>query len=103
MKTKIKLLSLLVVALLAFAACMKTPMACCDVPSSGTVGQSLAFNSSCSMDASTYEWDFGDGTKSTEANATHAYTTAGTYTVKLMAMSKNGKKMDNTSKTVTIN
>jgi chitodextrinase len=30
-----------------------------------------------------YEWDFGDGTTSTEANPTHAYDTAGEYTVTL--------------------
>jgi PKD repeat protein len=31
----------------------------------------------------TYEWDFGDGTTSTEANPTHTYDTAGEYTVTL--------------------
>ena len=103
MKTQIKFLSMALVATFAFASCMKKPMACCDVPSTGTVGQSVSFSSSCSMDASSYEWDFGDGTKSTDAAATHTYTTAGTYTVKLMAMSKNGKKMDETSKSITIN
>ena len=35
-------------------------------------------------DALTYAWDFGDGTAtSTEANPTHTFTTAGTYTVRL--------------------
>jgi gliding motility-associated-like protein len=32
---------------------------------------------------SVYSWDFGDGQTASTANATHAYTTFGTYTVKL--------------------
>ena len=103
MKTTIKLSMMLFVTILALASCMKKPMACCEIPSTGTVGQSLSFSSSCSMDASTYEWDFGDGKTSTEASPSHSYSAAGTYSVKLMAMSKNGKKMDETTKSITIN
>ena len=91
------------VASLAFASCMKKPMACSELPSTGTVGQSISFSSACSMDASKYEWDFGDGGTSMDANPTHAYNAAGAYTVKLMAMSKNEKKMDEVSKTIIIN
>ena len=36
-----------------------------------------------SSSARTYEWDFGDGTKSTEDNPTHKYASAGVYTVNL--------------------
>jgi formylglycine-generating enzyme required for sulfatase activity len=35
----------------------------------------------------TWEWDFGDGTTSTEAQPSHTYTTPGSYTVKLKATS----------------
>ncbi len=38
-----------------------------------------------SSNALSYSWDFGDGTTSTEANPTHTYALAGTYTVKLRA------------------
>jgi hypothetical protein len=38
-----------------------------------------------SLDALTYEWDFGDGITSTEMNPTHIYADAGTYTVVLSA------------------
>lgn len=31
----------------------------------------------------TYQWDYGDGNGGTGMDVTHAYTTAGTYTVKL--------------------
>src|SRR5690606_39300764 len=42
-------------------------------PASGTVGQSVQFTNTTSGDVSGYEWDFGDGTTSTEANPTHVY------------------------------
>ncbi|MEI6817176.1 MAG: PKD domain-containing protein [Bacteroidota bacterium] len=104
MKRKINTTIGLVVALFIITSCTKTPTACCDVPSTGTKGQAISFNSSCSTDASTYEWDFGDGsTKSTEANPSHTYATAGTFTVSLMAMSSDGKKMNSTTKSIKIN
>ncbi len=43
-----------------------------------------------STNATSYEWDFGDGTTSTEKNPTHKYSTIGVYRVKLTA--KNGSK-----------
>lgn len=104
MKTKIKFFSIAFIAILALASCMKKPMACCDVPTTGNVGQSITMSSACSMDASKYEWDFGDGSAiSTDANPTHIYTTAGTYTVMLKVMDKKGKHMKDTSKLIAIN
>jgi len=38
-----------------------------------------------STSASSYLWDFGDGTTSTAASPSHTYATSGTYTVKLKA------------------
>lgn len=43
-----------------------------------------------SANASSYVWDFGDGTTSTEQNPTHRYKTLGVYKVKLLAK-KNDK------------
>lgn len=91
MKTPIKLISMLFVTLHAFSSFQKEPMTCFDVPATGTVGQSVSFNASCSMDAHHYEWNFGDGGTSVDANPTHTYNTAGTYTVKPKTMSKNSK------------
>ncbi len=38
-----------------------------------------------SIDASTYEWDFGDGSVSTEENPSHTYATEGNYTITLIS------------------
>lgn len=43
-----------------------------------------------SIGASTFIWDFGDGTNTTKANPTHAYTEKGSYAVTLMAYTENG-------------
>lgn len=100
MKTKIKLFSAALILSATFAGCMKVTMACATIPTTGTA---VAFNSDCSMDAHHYEWNFGDGSMSMDANTTHTYTTAGMYKVVLTTMSKNEKKMDETSTMITIN
>jgi PKD repeat protein len=41
----------------------------------------INFNSSSSVGAASYFWDFGDGFTSTAINPSHAYTSPGTYTV----------------------
>ncbi|NNE46670.1 MAG: PKD domain-containing protein [Rhodothermales bacterium] len=48
-----------------------------------------------------YAWDFGDGSKSTEANPTHRFATPGTYTVTLRASNSAGS--DTRTVTVTVN
>lgn len=103
MKTKSILAGIVVAGALIFTSCQKEPMACF-TPSKTTaaVNESISFNSSCTMDGHHYEWEFGDGSMSTEENPTHAYANAGTYTVKCMAMSKNGKKMNEISQVITV-
>ena len=102
MKRKIKLFSILFCVFIVVSSCTKTPMACCMLPETGTIGQPITFSSTCSTNASKYKWDFGDGNTSTDANPIHIYLTAGTNTVKLMAMSSNESKMAETSKSIKI-
>ena len=54
-------------------------------PSSPLVGQSISFTGSASGGTSpyTYSWSFGDGSNGTGASVTHAYSSAGIYTVTL--------------------
>lgn len=99
---KIKNLFIVAVAVVTTASCSKKPEACADISKTTVdIGENVTFTN-CSTNGKKYEWDFGDGTKSTEQNATHAYSNGGTYTVKLKASSKNGKKNDEVSKTVTV-
>lgn len=42
-----------------------------------------------STNADSYEWDFGDGTKSTAFCPVHTYTVAGKYTITLTAKGEN--------------
>ena len=50
----------------------------------------VAFTNASTGTAPTYDWDFGDGVTSTLENPTHAYVTAGTYTVTLTAHNSYG-------------
>ena len=56
--------------------------------------------SNTSVNATSYFWDFGDGSVSTLQNPSKSYTTAGTYTVSLTVTGSNGCT-DVTTKTVT--
>jgi glucose/arabinose dehydrogenase len=56
-------------------------------PATGPPPLSVTFSSAGSRDPEglpvTYQWDFGDGTTSTQANPTHTFSTAGRYSVRL--------------------
>ncbi|TZF82060.1 PKD domain-containing protein [Pedobacter sp. BS3] len=57
--------------------------------------------SSTAATVSQWLWDFGDGSQGTGQQPVHQYTTGGTYTVKLIAVTDKGC-MDSVSKPVTI-
>ena len=63
--------------------------------------ESVSFTNSSSY-ASSYLWNFGDGSTSTLKNPTHYYSTTGSKTVKLTAYSQSGNKSDYTTKTITV-
>ncbi|MEZ5045258.1 MAG: PKD domain-containing protein [Saprospiraceae bacterium] len=67
--------------------------------STAEVGETVSFTN-LSENATSYEWDFGDGNSSTEAEPTHAFTEVGTYTVKLTVMAEG--KTHSTSKSIEI-
>ena len=54
-----------------------------------------------SQNATSYEWDFGDGNSSTEENPTHTYMEVGDYTVVLTATNSDGVSA-NKSETIAI-
>lgn len=102
MKT-IRLLPIILVISLIFAGCQKEPSA--NFSASKTVveiGETITFTNA-TTDGYDYEWDFGDGITSTDENPSHSYSQAGTFTVKMTAFSKNGKKEDETTTTITVN
>lgn len=71
--------------------------------SNACVNANVTFtNTSAVTNLDFYLWNFGDGnSNATSGNATHAYTSAGTYTVDLIALSQEGCR-DTSSSSITI-
>ena len=65
------------------------------------VGNNFIFSNSASGTALAYNWKFGDGTIANSANASHTFTQAGVYNVKLIVSNTCGT--DSITKTVTVN
>ncbi len=59
-------------------------------------------NTSSGTGTLSYQWNFGDGSSSTDPNPTHAYTSTGIYTVKLVVRNNTGC-VDSIIKTNSIN
>jgi PKD repeat protein len=75
-------------------------------PSTAVVGQAVNFNASTSRPAAgrtirSYDWSFGDGSTGGGATTTHAYTTAGTYTV-LLTVTDDAGRVSTATSSVTI-
>lgn len=66
-------------------------------PTYGSAPLTVTFTDTSDASPVKWNWDFGDGTTSTEQNPVHTYTTAGTYTVTLKATNYLGS--DTTTKT----
>ncbi len=61
-------------------------------PLSVCIGDNVTFNSTSingNSPINHYSWNFGDGNSATTQNATHAFTTAGTYTITLVVTDQN--------------
>ncbi len=84
-----KIILLLVTIPLLLASCSKDPFA--DFTVSDTVvgiGEVIFFTNR-SIDAQSFEWDFGDGFVTNKFNTSHFYDIDGTYTISLKAIYKN--------------
>jgi PKD repeat protein len=70
------------------------PIADAGPDQTATVNEVITFDGSGSTDPegniASYAWDFGDGTSGTGITVTHAYSTAGTYTVTLTVTDDGG-------------
>lgn len=95
------ILSLLILAV-CFSNCKKNdsmpapapqpdPKACFTSDRQSVVDSQIVTFNNCSTNASSYDWDFGDGTSSTISALTKLYSKNGTYTVTMTATG-NGKK-----------
>lgn len=58
-------------------------------PTDPVAGEEISFTSG-SVDATAFQWSFGDGTTSTEENPTHTYTNEGSYQVTLSVTGEGG-------------
>ena len=100
-----KLFTMSFVALLGafmFTSCIEQPDALFTVSNTTpTVGENVYFYNS-SLDAESYEWDFGDGSSSTQMNPSHKYYDSGTKLVTLTAYSKKRKKSDVATQLITV-
>lgn len=105
MKKYLILLSVIVIVSLVFTSCdtldPNAPQACFVTPDEVIAGLPSIFNSSCSVNATSFSWSFGDGGTSTEANPTYTFTDEGSYTVTL-TVSNDAGKTDDQSTTVTV-
>lgn len=98
---KVKLF-LLIAIVAIMTSCQKEPSA--SFTSSKTllkVGESVTFTNT-TQDGDSYDWSFGDGQTSTASSPSHTYNAIGTYTVSMTAYSKNGKKKDVATATLTV-
>jgi len=59
-------------------------------PLSGKAPLKVTFTETSKGSPTSWKWDFGDGKSSTEKSPTHTYSSAGTYTVKLIATNEAG-------------
>lgn len=101
-----KLFLVLQIFIVFFFSCSK-PTNACFAYSQFDLSTDVIFDASCSTNAVTYNWDFGDGSSSqimTSKSITHHYSNNGTYKVTLTAKRKRlmASKKDKTIQTIYI-
>lgn len=83
-------LSLLSIVALFAVSCSKDEVDPPVVEFSYTISDLSVTFATTALRATSFSWDFGDGTTSTEENPVHVYTASGTYTVILTATNDGG-------------
>ena len=96
-----KIIYLLILLPLFLFSCEKIPLASFFIDNIETVVGGEVYFKNDSRNAERFEWDFGDGTGSTEPSPVHVYTGTGSYEVFLTAYSRTGQS-DQTSQTIEI-
>ena len=91
---------LLGVLSLALSSCAVKPQANFTIPTQKIVAPAPVAFVNSSKNAESYEWDFGDGGTSTDANPMHVYKHSGNYTVVLKA--KKGNKTITTKQMIQV-
>ena len=82
---------------LFLASCAKEPIASFTASStSAGVGELISFTNN-STEATSFQWEFGDGATSTEENPTHAYSLDGSFNVELTAINEKGSSSASTT------
>lgn len=66
-------------------------------------GATVTFTDQSANNPTSWAWNFGDGATSTDQNPTHAYATAGTYTVTLVATNDFGEDTETKTNYITVN
>ncbi len=94
--------ALAVLLLLTLQACQKEPVVRFTANKTQVkVGEPVTFTNN-TKNGHSYEWDFGDGTFSNEESPVKTFDKAGTFSVRLEAYSKNGKKEDRERLNITV-
>lgn len=102
MKKKNLFIAPIIIVFITFISCQKEPDTSFTASKTSVVtGEVITFTNT-SKDGSDYEWNFGDGVTSVLTNPTHSYENDGTYNVEMTAYSKNGKKSDNATVSITV-
>lgn len=102
MKSVIKLGMAIVTVAILFTSCQKEPSACFKMDKTEVTAGEKVTLTNCSVDAKTYKWTFPDKSTATAENIEYTPLDAGSHTIKLEAFSKNGKKTDEITQTLTV-
>ncbi|WP_301664013.1 PKD domain-containing protein [Methanoculleus frigidifontis] len=74
----------------------------CASPENGTAPLTVSFTDTSTGSPTSWIWDFGDGTGSSEQHPVHTYTAQGTYTISLAASNAGGSNSTTRSNYITV-